>query len=71
MRKQEKKHRTYVGSMDLEKVYDRVNKEVLWQVLRMYMGGKLLSGIKSMYVNSIACVRVKERESEWFGMCLG
>ena len=41
MRKQEKKHRTYVGSMDLEKVYDRVNKEVLWQVLRMYMGGKL------------------------------
>ena len=33
---------------------------VLWQVLRMYdLEGKLLSGIKSMYVDSLACVRVK------------
>ena len=28
------------------------------------MGGKLLSGIKSMYIDSSACVRVKEGESE-------
>ena len=26
----------YVGFLDLEKSYDRVNKEPLWQVLRMY-----------------------------------
>ena len=51
----------YVGIMDLEKAYDRVNREALWQVLRMYdVGGKLLNGIKSMYVNSLACVRVKD-----------
>ena len=38
--------------MDLEKLYDRVNKEALWQVLRMYeVGNKLLNGVKSMYVN--------------------
>ena len=36
-------------------------------MLRTYdVGGKLLSGIKSMYVDSSACVRVKKGESEWF-----
>ena len=38
----------------------RVSRETLWQVLRMYdVGGKLLNGIKIIYVNSLACVRVK------------
>ena len=47
--------------MDLEKAYDRFNREALWQVLRMYdVGSKLLKGIKRMYVNSLACVRVRE-----------
>ena len=32
------------------------------------VGGKLLSGIKSMYVDSSACVRVKGGESEQFGI---
>ena len=51
----------------MEKRYDRVNMEDLWQVLRMYdVYGKLLSGIKSMYVGSLACVRVKGGESEQF-----
>ena len=57
----------YVGFMGPEKAYDRVNREALWQVLRMYdVGGKLLNGTKSMYVNSLACVRVKGGESECF-----
>ena len=34
-------------------------------VLRMYdVGVKLLNGIKGIYVNSLACVRVKGSESE-------
>ena len=45
--------------MDLEKAYDKVNREVLWYVLRLYdVGDKLLNGIKSMN----ACIRVKEGE---------
>ena len=53
--------------MDLEKAYDKVNMEVLWQVLKMYdRSGKLLNGIKSMYVDSLTCIRVKRGENEWF-----
>ena len=49
--------------MDLEKAYDRVNMEAIWQALRMYgMGGKLLNCIKRMYVNSLAYVRIKGGE---------
>ena len=60
MRKHEIKNAMYVGFRDLEKSYDRVNRESLWQVLRMYdIGGKLLVGIKSMYVDSLTCVRLK------------
>ena len=37
---QENKCRVYVGFIYLEKVYNRVNREALWQVLRMYdVGG--------------------------------
>ena len=47
----EKQYRVYVGFMDLGKAYDRVNREAIWQVLRMYdVGGKLLNVIKSIYM---------------------
>ena len=50
----------YMDFIDLEKAHDRVNRDALWQVFRMYnVGNKLLSGIKNMYVDSSACVRVK------------
>ena len=67
MRKRENKA-VYVGFIDLEKEYDRVNREALWKVLRMYDvgGSKLLSGIKTLYVNRSACVRVKGGVSERF-----
>ena len=56
-----------MGFIDLEKAYDRVNRKALWQLLIMCdVGGKLLSGIWSMYVDSLACVRVKGSEVEWF-----
>ena len=54
------------------KAYIRVNNVALWQVLRMYnMGGKLLGGIKSMYVDSLFCVRVKGGMSERFRIARG
>ena len=66
-KEREKKCRMYVGFMELEKAYDRVNRKALWQLLRMYdLSGKLLNGIKSMYVDNLACVRVKGCESKCF-----
>ena len=42
-------------------------REGIRQVLNMYdVGGKLLNGIKSMYVNGLACARIKGGESDCF-----
>ena len=58
--------------MDLEKAYDWVNREALWQVLRMYdVGSKLFNGIKSIYINCLPCARVKGGESECFRITSG
>ena len=52
--RRERKNLVYVGFTDLEKAYGRVNREALWQALRIYdVGGKLLNDIKTMYVNSL------------------
>jgi hypothetical protein len=45
--------------MELEKAYDRVDRQAMWEVLMMYcIGGKILSGLKSMYDESMVCVRI-------------
>ena len=39
--------------MELEKAYDSVDRDALWQVLRFYgIGGKLLNAVQSFYVDS-------------------
>ena len=56
-----------VGCKNFEKAFDRVNKEPLLKVLRVYdVGGEQLNSIKSMYANSLPCVRANEGESECF-----
>ena len=53
--------------INLEKAYDRVDREALWQVLSMYdMGGKPSKGIKVVNVNSLPYVRVKGCENKSF-----
>ncbi len=45
--------------MDLEKAYDRVDREALWSVLQMYgIGGRLMRAVKSFYEGSRAGVGV-------------
>ena len=45
--------------MGLKQAYDRTNREALCQVLVIYdVGGKLLNGIKTMYDDSEACLRI-------------
>ena len=58
--------------LDLEKVYDRVDRDAVWNVSRLYgIGGRLLRGVKSLYVVSKTCVRVGNEVREWFPVRVG
>ncbi len=49
----------YFTVLDLEKAYDRVDREALWSVLKICgVGGLLLKGIQAFYREANACVRV-------------
>ena len=62
----------YVAYMDLEKDYDRVDREAMWRVLCMYgINGQLLKAVQSLYEKSEACVRVCREEGEWFEVGVG
>ena len=48
----------FCAFFDLEKAYDRVDREAMWHVLRLYgADGKLLKAVKILYVGSKACVK--------------
>ena len=54
----------YIAFLDLERAYDRVDRDAIWNVLRLYgIGGRLWRGVKSLYVGSKACVRVGNKVS--------
>ena len=58
--------------MDLEKAYDRVDRQGLWECLRMYgIGGRLLEAVRSFYRGSTAKVRINGNCSESFEVAFG
>ena len=58
--------------MDLEKAYDKIDRNALWQGLRIYdVGGNLLRAVQSFYKESRACLRGEYGESEWFEVNVG
>ena len=68
----EKKREVYVAFMDLEKAYDRVDREAMWRVLQMYgVNGRLIEAIKGFYLESKCCVRVDGKESDMFDVKVG
>ena len=65
-------HPVYMCCVDLEKAYDRVPWEILWEVLREYGVRKsLLRAIQSLYVRSESCVRVLGSKSDSFQVGVG
>ena len=68
----DKKKSLYAAYMDLEKAYDRIDRDAMWCVLGMYgVNGQLLRAVQSMYERSEACVRVCREESDWFQVRVG
>ena len=62
----------YFAYIDLEKAYDRVDREAMWRVLGMYgINGQLLKAVQSLYGKSEACVGVCREEGEWFEVGVG
>jgi hypothetical protein len=68
----EKQKEVFVAFMDIEKANDIVDRMAMWEVLRMYgAGGKILSAIKSMYEESMACVRICRKLRKKFKVDVG
>ncbi len=62
----------HAAFMDLEKTYDRVVQEAMWDVLKVYgVGGGLLEGVKTFYRDASACVKVKGEMNECFQIKAG
>ena len=64
----------YVGFIDLEKAFDRIDRNNLWRVLqyREYsINKKLIRVIMSIYENTQSRVKNREIESEWFNIRTG
>ncbi len=58
--------------IDLERAYDRVDRDALWSVLQIYgIGGRLMRAVKSFYDGSRARVRVGRGESDLFEVNVG
>ena len=58
--------------VDLEKVYDNVNRGKLWKALEEYgVQGKLLRAIQALYEGGKACVKVGQSKTEMFDVQKG
>ena len=58
--------------VDLEKAFDRVNRDKLWKVLEQYgVMGQLLDNTRAIYANSKSAVHTASRTSDWFPVTSG
>ncbi|CAK1594622.1 unnamed protein product, partial [Parnassius mnemosyne] len=67
-----KNQKVFCAFMDLEKAYDRVDRNVLWQTLNSFgLSAGLIQALRSLYRDSSACVRINGVYSDWFGIHKG
>lgn len=64
---QENNKNLFMCFVDLEKAFDKVPRQTLFEILSEYgVNGALLKSIQSLYVNSRAAVRIDGKLSSWF-----
>jgi hypothetical protein len=62
----------YMCFIDLRKAYDSVNREALWNVMRMYdVPEKLICLLKDLHEGTMAAVKWKGGVSDWFEVKTG
>ncbi len=67
-----KDKKLYAAFVDFEKASDRVDREALLNVLKIYgVGGQLLKGIQAFYREANACVKMEGKYSESFAVEVG
>ncbi|CAG4960734.1 unnamed protein product [Parnassius apollo] len=67
-----KNQKVFCAFMDLEKAYNRVDWNALWQTLNSYgLSAGLIQALRSLYRDSSACVRINGVYSDWFGIRKG
>ena len=65
-RKRKDGSKVYLGFLDIEKAYDRVNRTMMCKVLeKLGMCEKIVNIIRSMYVDTRAKYRMGEIETDW------
>ncbi len=66
-----KARKLYAAFMDLEETYDRVDREALWNVLKICgVGGQSVEGIMAFYRVASACVKTVGELSDCFAIVL-
>ncbi len=67
-----KDRKLYAAFMDFEKAYDKVGKETLWNVVKIYgVGGQLMEGIKAFYKEANACVKIDGQLNDSYAIGVG
>ena len=63
---------TFVAFIDMQKAFDWVNRDLLWYKLLIHnISGNIYWAIRSLYNNTISCVRLNNLYSKWFDVTTG
>ena len=66
------KKSTFLAFVDFSKVYDTINRELLWRKLRSHgIDGKMFRSLHSIYDNVKCAVKINDFKTDWFNVRSG
>ena len=67
-----KNKKLYVASVDFRKAFNRVKRNVLWNVLlQLDICGNMFNALRAMYSSVLSCVRYNPRNTDYFNCMQG